>query len=41
MLEIFPKFSNLDGLTVCKLTKKQNNKWVDLIMNKAERYNIF
>jgi hypothetical protein len=40
MLEIFPKFSNLDGLTVCKLTKKQNNKWVDLIMNNIIKNDI-
>ena len=33
MLEIFPKFSALDGINVCKLTKKENNKWVDLVMN--------
>lgn len=40
MLEIFPKFSALDGLNVCKLTKKENNKWVDLIMNNIIKNDI-
>lgn len=40
MLEIFPNFSGLNGLNVISLQKKENNKYIDLIMNNIIKKDI-